>query len=312
MTTSAAVTLLFGLPWLLSSMIVLTVAAGLVTAPFTFDSGADDAVSNIVGWAVVVGFPLSGALPLWGPVENTIARLLFRFRPPSPQERQRIDALWAGVARRAGIDPAAYTLWVQDADDVNASAGAGRTVGVTRFALAELAPAHLEAVLAHELGHHLGGHPWARILVYWYSLPTRAVLRLAGLITRLLTRLYSLTIGAMLISRSRNTGTAAFVGCALLLVPAFCVLPFLLPLVPLVVAAPVDAWFSRRGELYADRVAADLGYGPHLADLFQLWQAQGYDDGHTQAGALERMMSSHPALHARLTALQRHAQRSGA
>ena len=60
-----------------------------------------------------------------------------------------------------------YSLWIQDSDDVNATPTPGHTVAVTRWALYTLPPAHLEAVLAHELSHHLGGRAWLSLLSFW-------------------------------------------------------------------------------------------------------------------------------------------------
>ncbi|WP_235967803.1 M48 family metalloprotease [Streptomyces mesophilus] len=59
-------------------------------------------------------------------------------------------------------------MWTEESQDLNAYAAAGHTVGVSRFALENLPSAQLAAVLAHELGHHTGGHAWsltARLLV---------------------------------------------------------------------------------------------------------------------------------------------------
>lgn len=82
----------------------------------------------------------------------------------------------------------------------------------------------------------------------------------------------------------------------------FRVLPLLIPLLPL--APPIEAWFKRRGELYADRVAAELGYAPALADLFQHLCAQGTDGDEPAVGTLAHLTSTHPPLHARIRQLQ--------
>jgi Zn-dependent protease with chaperone function len=66
-----------------------------------------------------------------------------------------------------------------------------------------LSPVQLEAVLAHELGHHLGGHPWASLLRYWYSLPATYVFQFATHLSLALTR--ALASGNILISAAIAT-----------------------------------------------------------------------------------------------------------
>ena len=42
----------------------------------------------------------------------------------------------------------------------------GQRSAVTRWAFYTLPPTHLEAALAHELGHHLGGGDWVSLLEF--------------------------------------------------------------------------------------------------------------------------------------------------
>ncbi|MFF4735893.1 M48 family metalloprotease [Streptomyces sp. NPDC001262] len=86
------------------------------------------------------------------------------------------------------------------ATELNATAAAGHIVAVTRPATDRSPNSQLAAILAHELGHHVGGHPWAAMLADWYALPARTVGRwiFAGL-TGLL--------------RSRNVAGVACGGC---------------------------------------------------------------------------------------------------
>ena len=68
---------------------------------------------------------------------------------------------------------------VENSAELNAMAAAGHVVGVTTYSLNHLSSGNLAAVLAHELGHHTGGHAWAGLLGYWYSLPGRMAWSLA-------------------------------------------------------------------------------------------------------------------------------------
>lgn len=95
-----------------------------------------------------------------------------------------IEPLWSDVTRAAGVDGTTFSLWMQDTDEVNAHAAAGRIVAVTRGSLRDQPPHHLAAVLAHELGHHLGGHARASLLSAWYAIPGRLVLHVVRVIVR--------------------------------------------------------------------------------------------------------------------------------
>lgn len=133
-------------------------------------------VAHAVGfwpWGVVVigVWVASGPVILLKAVEEAIMKGREALRLPNEDERRRLAESWAAVTKAAGVHPSDYSLWVQKSPRVNAYAAAGHTVAVTEAAVQNLSPAQLEAVLAHELGHHLGGHAWASLLRYWYSLP---------------------------------------------------------------------------------------------------------------------------------------------
>jgi Zn-dependent protease with chaperone function len=102
--------------------------------------------------------------------EALLARKLFGARAPHPQEAAVLTPAWHRVCASAGQDPSKYSLWMQNSPELNAAAFAGRVVMVTPVALAR--PTHeLEGVLAHELGHHLGGHSIPLTLNYYFTLP---------------------------------------------------------------------------------------------------------------------------------------------
>lgn len=113
-------------------------------------------------------------------LQSFLAQSFFLFRPPVLAELRHIEYSWHEVLRRAGIgDRAKFRLWIQDTDDLNASAAGGSIVSVTRGALRY--SDHLGAVLAHELGHHLNGHTYPGLLAWWFSRPLYWIRRLARL-----------------------------------------------------------------------------------------------------------------------------------
>ncbi len=299
--TSAAVTVLLGLPWLSASIMVVW----LVTEVVMPDS--------VFRWVVLGVFLASGLLVFWPVAEAIIARAMFRVRAPTDREKRYLDSVWSPVATAAGVRPDRYRLWIEESDAVNAFAAAGHTVAVTRWALSSLPPHQLSAVLAHELGHHIGGHAWASLIMYWYSVPGRVV-------ARALYRVYywTLVVVGTIASAFDRTG---LVGCtATILLRSFRFLTLVVlvglalsvhPVLLALFAVPlVLAWFSRRGEKYADRIAAELGYGPALIEVFQSWIHQGRDTRVREQGMRAQLFASHPTCADRIRALEKRLDRT--
>src|SRR4051812_182964 len=105
---------------------------------------------------------LAGAvLLLVKPAELAVSRWLAGpSRLPSDAELERLGPMLERVGERSGVDPGKLILRVLDDGGINASAGAGHLMFVTTGAL-RLPDDQLEAILAHELGHHRGLHPIA-------------------------------------------------------------------------------------------------------------------------------------------------------
>jgi STE24 endopeptidase len=269
------------LPGFLSSLIVLSLLG--------------EAVLPQALRVVPLVWVLSGAALFARPVETAIAPLMYGARRPIEAEWRTLAFPWQAVCRAAGIDGSRYLLLVQDSNEVNAFAAGGRTVAVTRSSL-QLHPAQLEAVLAHELGHHLSGHTTVSTLAWWYALPARAAAYLVALAVR-----FVLFIGRIFAAFGSGLGALASVLFALLLMGVFVYLSFWLILIPL--TAPLLAWASRLGEFQADRTAASLGYGPSLIQVLSIWLLTD-SDGARPTGLRERMLASHPSHADRINRLQ--------
>jgi Zn-dependent protease with chaperone function len=213
-------------------------------------------------------------------------------RPPTGAEMAAIQPIWNDVTRRAGIDGTKYELWLEDTDELNASAAAGHIVSVTRGAM-RLPPEHLTAVMAHELGHHVGGHAWSGLLGLWYAMPVRAFMFVVKIVMTFLfffTAELSCLVAGVFVVVFGGLAIATFL--AFPPAAALYAIPFLL------------AWAGRKGELRADRFAGTLGYGPMLITVFTGWQAEGHDDARRKQSAIARLMSTHPPLHERIRALE--------
>ncbi|MFJ4875194.1 M48 family metalloprotease [Streptomyces sp. NPDC088745] len=285
------------LPGFLMSLLVVLLAATTL-----------EALTGFPYWLPTLAWVASGALVFHRPTEDFFARRLLKLHRPSPQDMVRLAPVWREVTARAGVDGNRYELWIEESRELNAYAAAGHIVGVTRFALTNLPSAHLAAVLAHELGHHTGGHAWSSLLGYWYSLPGRVAWRVIRTVV-----VFSVTF-ASYFSCLFTGGLLLFIGVLTLAsVTSLYGLPLVLLAIPYLMAA-----VGRRAELRADQHAAALGFAPMLVEVlhtmeqtevqarYQLTAAQGAPPA--QPGTLARLLSTHPDFQTRLHHLQPYLQ----
>ncbi len=261
---------------------VARVAAPVGVLGLLFDEplgfAAVAAVTSIVG-AVLLVMPrleLIVARPLAGPS-----------RPPSEAERARLDPMLERLGAHAGIDPEGLILRVLEGSAINASAGAGHLVFVTTGALA-LEDERLEAILAHELGHHRGLHPVLTMVVWWLSLPGLALAAVYRLLRRAIGGLAS-RLGAL----GRLLGVPLLV---LLLIWQVTVM-WIYYLGDLLTQRA-----ARVSEYEADATAAGWGYARPLAAALE---AAG---GHElePEGRLARLRAEHPPVEDRIERLASH------
>ena len=187
------------------------------------------------------------------PVERWAAGALFSMRPPTAEESARVEPLLARACENAGMDRGRFVLMAQDSSAVNASATAGHLVCFTTGAL-RLPHPLLEAVLAHELGHHTELHPWITAFAWWVQLPAVPLKALLAALRR--------AIGG---TAARFGGLARPIG-VVLLVLLWIVTIHVLWLVW--IADVLAAWIARRTEFAADARAVEFGYGPALLEAY--------------------------------------------
>jgi STE24 endopeptidase len=302
--TLAGMLALVALTWLLSLVVVGPVAYGL--GLWLAGAGRVPLALGVLCWTASAG------LLLVRPVESRFARLLYRVRRPNGLQLDKLLPVWRQVCRRAGADPDGFTLRVEESEAVNAFALGAHFVAVTRTAL-ELPDALLEAVMAHELGHHLDRHPLAATLGWWYLLPLTflsAVLRRVRAATGALWRAFSgLLERTWQVSGGRPLGlTAALVVVGALTVVGAALLVALcavwLPLWLVTSASRLlSAALSRSAEYAADRHAATLGYGPGLVVVLE-WFEEG-ERRPARRGPLASRLASHPSCRERIEAVRR-------
>ncbi|MFG3546690.1 M48 family metalloprotease [Streptomyces sp. NPDC047725] len=263
----------------------------------------------VLGPVLLLAWLASGALVFHRPTELLFARRVLKLRAPLAEERARLEPIWREVTARAGIEGDTYELMIENSTDLNASAAAGHVVGVTTYALNRIPSSNLAAVLAHELGHHTGGHAWAGLLGYWYSLPGRiawAVARGFAKAALSVTRVFSAAAAGIL-----------YLFLGILLVVGFLNAWYIT--VPLTAAPYLLAYAGRQGELRADQAAAALGFAPQLTEVLYHFQAE-EDAAKAYAAArgkrlrqpsgLAKLLSSHPDNYTRMRALEPYLQRA--
>jgi Zn-dependent protease with chaperone function len=260
-------------------------------------------LGDVPGILVALAWVASGALVFHRPTERLLAQRMFRLRPPSGEEFAYLAPIWVEITKRAQVDHTAYELWIEESDEINALAAAGHIVGVTRHSFTHLPPGQLAGVLAHELGHHTGGHAWARLMGLWYALPARVTWKV----------LRGIMGVVFLVSRKLFCLGGVFVICFMGVVVIAAVLSMPWIFVPMLLSPYVLAAVDRAAELRADRKAAELGFAPTLIEVLrQTGLAERVDRNQTawpgppgrQPGPTERLLSSHPSRETRMRRLQ--------
>lgn len=235
----------------------IAVSLPIALVSLTMVAGLFAIVSVNLAAVMALVWILSGALIFHRRSEAVIARRVLGMRRPDPAEARRLAEVWGEVTRRAGVHEATYELWVQERGQLNATSAAGHLVGVTRHALDRLPNSQLAAVLAHELGHHVGGHSWAGTLADWYALPARKVGRM-------------IVLGLARLVRSGSIRALGWAGVFTVLLGVV-VYTLAVPmrmwwLVLMVAAAPfLLGWLHRHSEFRADAFAEGLGFGAELS-----------------------------------------------
>ncbi|MFB6726742.1 M48 family metalloprotease [Kribbella sp. NPDC056345] len=276
---SAWVELGISLPWLWWSWLAVTWAGR--PGPKVF-------------WSLMIAWVgTATAVAVWPRLEQLLATRIYRLRKPSNQELQQLGLAWFGVCTAARVNPHAYTLWVHEGPEATApNAVAGSSIAVTSWAIHNLPRPHLEAVLAHELAHHLVLGRVPSLLLYWLTLPARLAGHVAVFCwrTRFLNVAAKVLLAVMLIG---IVGVGVFLGWDSWW-PWALLSPFLAPV--------VVPFLTRIQETMTDRVALELGYGVLLAQVF----AGREHDRNARSGAALKpgMKGTQPLESARLQALE--------
>jgi STE24 endopeptidase len=254
---------------------------------------------------LLLGWLASGVAVFTGVGERVAVVAGLGFRRPSRSQAAALGAVWSGALAATGLSAGAVDLYVEHSDDLNAYAAGGRSVAVTTgvlrdFLARRLGSDEVQAVLVHELGHHVTKASRFALVTMWLALPWRAASRFViglGLATagrRQPVRLLRLVVAAVVVvavvqAQQRGQVTTVLVLSTVSVCAVACPL--------------IDAWVSRRSEYAADRFAATCGVAVALsAALTRL------DAGRVNRPSWsQRALSRHPSLERRIDALDNHA-----
>ncbi len=250
------------------------------------------------------GLPVSIVVILWlaaaglmftPPLERLFLTRFFGTREPTAQEMETLGPCWHAVLARAHIPDDRYILQVEDSRDLNAAAAGGHLVMVTRQAITALPANELRAVLAHELGHHLGLHTVGLLLSYWLSVPIVWCARIGYRAARIA---YWFT---------RVFGAFGFPGATIagfLIGSMFHFIAFCFRVVT-EIAYAIGRLIGQSSEHHADRAATDLGFGADLVNALDRFRQLGSED-RTKSVLARGLFSTHPSLEKRIVRIQNH------
>ena len=252
---TSALVLLCVLPFTLIALYPFTLILGGILGGILPGDYAD--------WWAILNLAYFAALPLLliPRFHRIRVRLFFREAlVPTTTQLARLERLWQSVLQDVGKGPKTrFRLMLADEPRLNAAAGAGRVVLVTRPALNDLTDSQLRAVLAHEYGHHVGLYPIILIARLWLLVPLEWLHWLGRILHNALAALAHIRTNILF---------------------AFMVWYFILSLRMMLfvhrqfirVITLILLYFGRQAEYKADLVAVKLGYGEELVSALVLME----------------------------------------
>jgi Zn-dependent protease with chaperone function len=247
-------------------------------------------VAEVPFWVFCAGYLAVGLLLFLRPFQKVVLTRMLGARRPTAGELEKLAPAWQEVTQAVRSSPRRYVLAVLDADDINAYACGGHLVVVTSYAVRALRRNELTGVLAHELSHHLGLHTVALTVQHWLSVPILVLARIGFFLQNV----------AQAAAESFGQGSAWFatIGRAVALVLRAIAWLFLLAIV---LAGALANVVGRNAEFAADRRAADIGFGPHLAAALRQFVGSGL--AHPPTSWRDRAFASHPPPRVRVARL---------
>lgn len=224
-------------------------------------------------------------------------------RRPTRRQCAIVAPAWSAALTRCSLDSSAFDLYVRETSEASAYSVGKRSVVVTTSLVAmpesgRLSLAMGEAVLVHELGHHMVAAHHETLLIAWLAAPWRCAYRLVlGIAARVAGRQPRRLLGCVVI-------TVVVVAVVQAVQQQRWSVAVLLSLLALcgVICPVADAAIRRREELAADRFAAQAGCASALA----IAPSQLERRPQTRLSWAKRVLSGHPVVRRRVGALVPH------
>jgi Zn-dependent protease with chaperone function len=239
----------------------------------------------------VLGYLAGAVLLFLRPFQSAVLTRLLGARPPTRDERVRLDTAWRSVLQAARLPRHRYVLAVLPADELNAFACGGHLVVVTTLAVETLPRDELAGVLAHELSHHLGFHTVALTVAQWLSVPVLVLARIGFFLQNV----------AAAATHSYASHSAALTAIGRLVSTVLTAVSWVF-LSGLLVANAAGNVSGRGAEYQADERAVQLGFGPQLSNALRRVVALGV--GERPRGFREHLAATHPPARTRVARIE--------
>jgi Zn-dependent protease with chaperone function len=209
-------------------------------------------------WGAAVPFAVWAAAALvtsWP--QETIQRVWYGYRDPTAEEHRRLGEPSRRALRRLGVATGRYRLMIVKSDEPNAPATTGRTVVITSYAAGSLPPEQVEAILVHELSHHIGLHAVPVFCYTQLTLPIRALWWPLTRIWRPVRRMWRVAV-------RWHTPFGFLVTFLLAIAVAVIFMVSAIPAGIAVIGAALSRFSIDRTEFHADTAVTSVGLGAQL------------------------------------------------
>jgi Zn-dependent protease with chaperone function len=226
--------------------------------------------------------------------QETILRGAYGYRDPTTEELRRLKEPARRALHRLSVSAGRVRLMIVKSQELNAPATTGRLIVVTSHAASSLPPDRLEAVLAHELSHHVGLNA---VPVFCYTqlmLPIRALWWLLARIWQPVRRMWRVAVA----------WHTPFGFLVTFLLAALAAAVFAISVVPATIAflgAALSRISTGRTEFHADASVARLGLGPQLLAALEA----AIEAGHVSTDRIGRLLGLPPLAVRRAQRLRR-------
>jgi Zn-dependent protease with chaperone function len=276
----------------LVTLIPAAVGALVIVAPMAYGLNL---VWPVWGAAVPFVVWIAGAVPASWPQE-TIQRVWYGYREPTAEEHRRLGEPSRRALHRLGVTAGRYRLKIIKSDEPNASATTGRTVVITSYAAGSLPPEQAEAILVHELIHHIGPHALPVFCYAQLTLPIRTLWWLLIRIWRPVRRMWRVAV-------RWHTPFGFLVTFVLAVAVAVIFAVSAIPAGVAIIGVSLSRFSTDRTEFQADAAVVGVGLGPQLLAALET----AIEAGHVDTDRAGRLLALPPLAVRRAQRLRKHA-----